>query len=48
MSAVVVDDADMSRIWPPKLNGTATAPAINAGHESGRAAGCRTPARSRS
>ncbi len=30
MSAASVDDAETSRIWPPKLNGTATAPAITA------------------
>ena len=28
MSAAIADDADISRIWPPTLNGTATAPAI--------------------
>ncbi len=29
MSTETVEDADMSRIWPPKLNGTASAPATN-------------------
>ena len=34
-STVIVEDADTSRIWPPKLNGTETAPAINRDHDGG-------------